>query len=94
MNAYDIHDRIAGELLKGKSLAALIWLIQQGRELEFQVGGHCFFLSRDKARRYVSLWEGQAEQSFDSVEELLENAVIRGEPFLLAWEEAELTTLF
>ena len=94
MDAYDIHDRIAAELLKDKSLAALIWLIQRGRELEFQVEDRTFFLSPHNALKYVSLWEGQQEQSFDSVEELAKNAIVCGEPFLAAWEKASLTTLF
>ena len=31
----ELHDRIAAELADNKSLAALIWLIRQGREVEF-----------------------------------------------------------
>lgn len=90
----DLHDRIAEELDRTKSLAALIWLVQRGREVEFTVEGKGWFLSRSRAERYVSLWDNQTEQSFDSVEELLENAAISGTPLLTAWKDARIETIF
>ena len=90
----ELHDRIAAELADNKSLAALIWLIRQGREVEFTAGGRECFLSRSRAERFVSLWDNQTEQSFDSVEELLENAAISGTPFLTAWKDARIETIF
>ena len=90
----ELHDRIAEELDRTKSLAALIWLVQQGREVEFTVEGKSYFLSRSRAERYVSLWDSQTEQSFDSVEELLENATLAGRPFLEGWEKAGIETIF
>ena len=90
----DLHDRIARELTEGKSLGALIYLIGAGRELEFSVGGRMYFLSRHRSARFVSLWDGDAEQSFDSVEDCLRQAVIAGEPFLRQWGGARIETLF
>ena len=90
----ELHDRIAAELADNKSLAALIWLIRQGREVEFTAGGRECFLSRSRAERYVSLGEGGVQQSFDTVEELVENAVVAGQPFLSAWADARIETIF
>lgn len=89
-----LHDRIAEELDQTKSLAALIWLVERGRELEFSVEGKGYFLSRSKAEQYVSLWDSKTEQSFDTVEQLLENAAIGGRPFLDAWKDAKIETIF
>ena len=90
----ELHDRIVAELEETRSLAALIWLVQRGREVEFTVEGRGWFLSRSRAERFVSLWDNQTEQSFDSVEELLENAAISGTPFLTAWKDARIETIF
>ena len=68
----DLYDLIIHELEVKKSLAALIYLIERGRELEFTVNGMEYFLSRDHAAKYVSLWNKHHEQSFDSIEELIE----------------------
>ena len=90
----ELHDRIAEELDRTKSLAALIWLVQRGREVELTVEGRGWSLSRSKAERFVSLWDSQTEQSFDNVEELLENAAISGTPLLTAWKDARIETIF
>ena len=88
------YDAIEDELLKGKSLAALLYLINGGRELEFSVDGRAYFISRSGSEKYVSVWQGTAEQSFDSMEKLLDNALIDGEPFLSAWPRTQMETLF
>ncbi len=51
----------------------MIYLIERGREVQFSFRGKEYFISNDKSQKYVSLWEGQNEQSFDSVEALLEH---------------------
>ncbi|MBQ4044034.1 MAG: hypothetical protein IJD06_08575 [Clostridia bacterium] len=89
-----LHDRIAGELLQTKSLAAMIWLIDAGRELEFTVNNRTYFLSRSGSQKYVSLWQAEAEQSFDSMEQLLAHAILDGKSFLDRWDSAQLKTLF
>ena len=90
----DVHDLIVNELFEHKSLSALIFLIDCGRELEFKVNGEKYFLSRDGSRKHVSLWVNKNEQSFDSVPELIENAAIENMAFLSAWEQAELEYLY
>lgn len=91
----DLHDKIVSELFTGKSAAAFIWLIRNGRELEFSYQGHAGFISKSGSGKYVSLWIGKQEQSFASAEQLLENAVlIDGTPILDAWNRLQLSFLY
>lgn len=90
----DLHDIFVRELIEKKSLAALHYLINAGRELEFKVNGKDFFLSRSGSSQVVSLWAGKAEQSFDSMEELLKSSVVDGCRFLSIWNQAEIGVLF
>ncbi len=89
-----LHDIIVEELTEKKSLAALIYLICHGRELEFEIEGKEYFISCDKSKKYVSLWNNQNEQSFNSVDELIENATIENSSFLSLWEKSTIQTLF
>lgn len=89
-----VHDMIVQELLNKKSLAALIYLIDCGRELEFKLKGKIYFISCNDSQKYVSLWENENEQSFDSVPALIENATIENHSLLSLWEQAEMKTLF
>lgn len=88
------HDEMVTALLEEKSLAALAYLIDHGRELEFIFGGSTYFVSRDKAAKYVSLWKEEQEQSFDHVYELIEHGKVEGEPFFKVFKESEISTLF
>jgi len=90
----DIHDLIADELLQQKSLAALIYLMDCGRELEFTVAGTKCFISRSNSSRKVSLWVNKDEQAFEHMESLINASTIKGMPFLEAWPCAVLPTLF
>lgn len=90
----DVHDMIANELLMNKSLATLIWLIDKGRELEFLIDNCKCFITKDNAKKDVSLWVNNKEQSFSSVEELIQESTISNEPFLLSWNKAIIETLF
>lgn len=90
----ELHDLIVQELETTKSLAALLYLVERGWEVEFTVGGRGYFLSIHKSQGTVSLWNKGSEQSFDSMEQLLENAVLGCEPFLTAWKDAKIETIF
>ena len=89
-----LYDVIVEELIEKKSLAALIYLIDCGRDLEFTFEGEEYFISRDNSPKYVSLWQGENEQSFDSVSNLIENATIGNRPLLSVWNLVEIQTLF
>ena len=88
-----VHDLIVNELFEKRSLAALIFLIDCGRELEFKVNGNKCFISCHGSKKYVSLYVNE-EQSFDSVSELISDATIEDMKFLVLWEQAELEYLF
>ena len=90
----DVHDLIVNELFENKSLAALIFLIDFGRELEFKLSEKEYFISCSGSTKYVSLWENKNEQCFESVLELIKNATIENMRFLTAWENAELKYLY
>lgn len=89
----DIYEHIVNELFDKKSLAALIFLIDGGRELELTLDGTECFISRSHSSKYVSLWQGKEEQGFDSVYELLCAAVVNEKSFIKVWESAELSYL-
>lgn len=89
-----LHDLIVQELENTKSLAALIWLVERGREVEFTLDGSEYFLSIHKSKKVVSLWDKGTEQSFESMEQLLEKAVLDRRAFLDAWKDAKIETIF
>lgn len=91
---YTDHDQAAKALYESKSQEALTFLIEQGRELEFSFQDKVYFLSLFHAEKYVSLWCGDEEQSFDSMAELLAQGVLDGMPFRTAWQEVRLDYLF
>ena len=88
------HEDMVKALLDEKSLAALIYLLDAGRELEFKVKDTVYFVSKDKAQKYVSIWKGQEEQSFDHAYDLIEHAIVEGSQFYSIWKEVEITALF
>lgn len=89
-----LHDIIADELLEKKSLAALIYLIDRGREVEFELNKNTYFISCSGSNKYVSLWNNQIEQSFDSISDLIEYSTIENQLFIYLWNEAEITSIF
>lgn len=90
----NVHDLIVKEFERTKSISALIYLIERGRELEFSLYGREYFISCDRSQKYVSLWDNRNEQSFDSMEELLENAVISDSVLLSVLPEIHIETIF
>lgn len=90
----NLHDQISAELYKKKSLAALIWLINKGRELELTYLSEKYFLSQSGSRRYVSLWHGEKEQAFENMDDLIEHAVIGKLYFIDAWPNIILEYLY
>lgn len=89
-----VHDRIVDELFTYKSIAALLYLINAGRELECNYKNISVFISRDGSIKHCSLWVDKSEQAFDCVEELFTNAVIQEKRLKDIWAEVELVTLF
>ncbi len=94
MEAMDKHEKMVRALLEEKSLEALVYLIDAGRELEFLLDGEGYFISKDRAAQYVSLWKREEEQSFDTMQELIERAKVKDGLFCEKWQECTIETLF
>lgn len=90
----NVHDNITNELFQHHSLAALIYLINAGRELEFSYNDVKCFISKSGSTRTVSLWISEDEQAYDNIEDLIENAVICNQPLVHIFYDTTLETLF
>ena len=90
----ELHQRHTDALFATKSLDALVFLIDAGRELEFTFGGQAYFLSGCDTGGYICLYCGAHVQRFDTMQELIRNAVLLDQPFSQAWYQAELQYLF
>ena len=47
-----------------KAVAALVYLLSNGREIEMEYRGKALFASSDNSRDNYSLWVEETEQSF------------------------------
>lgn len=90
----DIHDKMVEELFNNKSMKALIYLIDHGRELEFEYNNKTCFISKDNSKSTVSIWVEEDEQFFCNMEELIEKTQIDNNSFKEIWEEIELGILY
>ena len=89
-----MYDLIVDELYDKKSIAAFIWLISQGRELEMSYEGQSFFITSDGSKDNVSMWIDKKEYSFTSVEDMLQLGEIMGRKLIDIWNDIKLGTLF
>ena len=90
-----LHDLIVKEFEQTKSLSALIYLIEHGREIEFLFEGRKYFLSHSNSQKKVSLWSNKEELSFDSIEELIEKAIISDTATILdVLPQVQIETIF
>lgn len=89
-----LHDLIIADFERTKSFSGLKYLLSNGRELEFSLYGKKYFISCDKSSKYVSIWDDHNEQSFDSIEELVENAVVSDSTLISIWPEIQIETIF
>lgn len=87
-----MHDSVTEELFQKKSVSALIWLIDAGRELEFSCDGRSCFLS--KSGDTVSLWVDGQKQTFLSVEQSLQESKIGQSSLIAQWSDVKLEYLF
>ncbi len=91
---YGLHDYIADELCNNKSLGALIYLLEKGREFEFSYQGTICFISRSETQKEVSLWVNKKEYAFDNIDELAETKIFEDKSLLDIWNEIEVEYLF
>ncbi len=90
----DLHDVMIAKLTEQKSLSALCWLIDHGREIEFLYRQTECFLSARCQSDLVSFFTDGQEQTFKTIEICLSQAQINGIPFLQAWQEVQIRTIF
>lgn len=90
----DIQSIVEAELLEKHSVAALFYLIESGREVEFNFNGKKYFVSKDGSVKYCSLWKDKREQAFDSMEELFMDTMIDNRKFYVVWDEVKILTLY
>jgi len=88
------HEEMENALFESRSLEALAFLINAGRELEFNYRGMVGFISCDGSKKGVSVWTEGTEQSFAGVAEMMNKAIIAGKTFRSVWNEIEIETLF
>lgn len=89
-----IHDLIVDELFENKSIAAFIYLINIGREVEINYNDTSAFISKDGSAKQCSVWIDENEQPFECIEKLLENALIKKQKLVDVWKQIEFKTLF
>ena len=91
---YDLHEYLANELCNNKSLGALTYLLEKGREFEFSYKGTLCFISRSETQKEVSIWVDKQEYAFDNIDDLAESKIFDNKTLLDIWNEIEVETLF
>lgn len=89
-----LQDLIQTELLEKKTIGSFVYLIENGREIEFAYNAQTYFISRDGAKKHCSIWIDKDEQSFDSIEELLLNGLVSGKKIYEIWDEVEVLAIY
>jgi len=82
------------DLINDKSLGALVYLLEKGREFEFTYKGILCFISRSETQREVSVWINKVEYPFDNFDTLAETKIFENKSLLEIWDEIEIETLF
>lgn len=89
-----LHQYMEDELCNNKSLGALIYLFEKGREFEFSYKEVSCFISRTETQKEVSLWIDKKEYPFESVDALTETKVFGDKCLLDIWSDIEVEYLF
>lgn len=89
-----LHQYLQDELFNNKSLGALIYLVEHGREFEFLYDGRLCFISRSETQKEVSLWIDKKEYAFENFTKLIETKIFDNKFMLEIWDDIEIETLF
>lgn len=89
----DLYEMITDELFNNKSIAALLFLLQGGRELTFKYNNEELSITRDGEKYYLNSSK-DCIQTYDSAWQLLEDGKLGENKFLHVWKEIELITLY
>lgn len=93
MDYLELMDKMENELYNSHSLAALIVLINMGRELDFEYNEYSGSITHTKDDKY-QLADNTRFELFDSVEELIVGGKIYGKEFLTIWNDIKLGYLY
>jgi len=89
-----LHGYMEDELCDKKSLGALIYLLEKGREFEFSYKENLCFVSRTETKKEISLWVDKKEYAFDNFDELAESKIFENKSLLDIWVDIEVEYLF
>ena len=89
-----LHQYLQDDLMNNKSLGALVYLLEKGREFEFTYKGTLCFISRSETQKEVSVWINKLEYPFDNFDKLAESKIFENKSLLEIWDELEIETLF
>ena len=89
-----LHQYLQEDLFNNKSLGALVYLVEMGREFEFFYEGKLCFISRSESHTEVSLWIDKAEYAFENITKLIEYKAFENKSLLEIWDKIEIETLF
>jgi len=92
-SGFKLHDLIVAELINKRSIAALVFLIDAGRELEFSFGGTDFFISKDTKGHGIELAQGNHAEHFEDMHKLICCSTLVSVPFIDAWPNVSLNCL-
>ena len=89
----NLYELLLKEFWEKHSLAALLYLLDGGREINFTYKGYECGIFRDYGKIY---FDGKQieEQTFSTAFDVLANAKIEGKLFCDIWEDIEIDALF
>ncbi|OGO86089.1 MAG: hypothetical protein A2Y24_04415 [Clostridiales bacterium GWE2_32_10] len=90
----ELYDIIINELYEDKSISALLYLLEGGRELSFRYENEEFSVTRDKERFYLNSQDSKKSQIYVDAWQLIEKGQVHGKKFMDIWKDIELLTLY
>jgi hypothetical protein len=89
----DLYEMIVNEL-NNKSIAALLFLLDNGRELSFEYNNTRYAITWNGEKLYLDNENHNDLQKFDDTWNFIENALLQEKTFIEVWEDIKLINLF
>ncbi|BCJ92673.1 hypothetical protein acsn021_02420 [Anaerocolumna cellulosilytica] len=89
----NLYDVIVNEL-NNKSISALIFLLDSGRELSFKYNNIEYAITWNEKKICLENENHDSVQKFDDAWSFIENVLVQGKTFLEVWSNIELLYLF
>jgi len=94
IQVFELYEIIVNELYNSKTISALLFLIDNGRELSFLYNDIEYSITWKDKLLYLDNEKHDNLQMFDNAWELIENSKIEKYKFLEVWNDIKLLTLF